>query len=565
MNDKAKKGIGIAGLILTVFDLLMFFSLRPCWSGISKTLGYTNGANELLYYLPVYICIFFAVIALSDLLFVIFSKKWKIWPIVYFVLGLLFLGVIAAIVILGARDYLRFVWPYLFKALGITAAIGLLAWLLFAYPGKKLAEKKAFRCVCLFLAILAAGLYLTGFSLNGISCDPVVYAVEDEYQIVFSSSADSLGWVSIGGEEYYDLYSGSQKSGKIHKVCVPMYVLDEAGSYDIHVQKVIYRGPFGGFLGKVISKTVAFHAPDFSDGVQYLNLSDIHMNKKAAVRTAENAGGFDFLVLVGDMVSDVETYADANYASELASAMTGGEVPVIYARGNHEVKGAYSDDLYMFVGSKDQDFYYYVRMGELYALVLDLGEDHEDDWWEYYGTADFDSYREDQLIFIDEEIEKGAFREAGYRMAICHIPIVYVNYRHNHEYIKDEMTKRLNDMDIDMSVCGHQHEVLIFEPGLVTPGESLVYNPKYAEGTYSGYLTDFNFPNLMVSKPGYTQPESDSDRSSHIGLFVNADLKKGLQRCVYLDSKGLPVPVVNPFADKDYGSEIDIYEDGTWK
>ena len=27
----------------------------------------------------------------------------------------------------------------------------------------------------------------------------------------------------------------------------------------------------------------------------------------------------------------------------------------------------------------------------------------------------------------------------------------------------------------------------------------------------------------------------------------------------------VPVPVVNPFADKDYGSEIDIYEDGTWK
>ena len=436
------------------------------------------------------------------------------------------------------------------------------AWLLFAYPRKKAAYSKAFRCICLGLAILAACLYLTGFSLNKLSCGPVVYAVEDEYQIVFSSSSDSLGWVSVGGQEYYDLYSGSQRDGRIHKVSVPMDVLNGAGSYEVHIQKVIYRGPFGGLLGKVISSDHDFNAPKYSDGLSYLSFSDIHMNKKAAVKTADNAGDYDFLVLVGDMISDVETFEDANFVNEIAWEMTEGSMPVIYARGNHEVKGAYSDDLYRFVGSKNEDFYYYVRMGELYALVLDIGEDHDDDWWEYYGTADFDSYREKQLGFLDSEIEKGDYLDAKYRLAVCHIPIVYVNYRHNHEYIKAELTKRLNAMDIDMSVCGHQHEVLIFEPGLIAPGESLVYNPEYADGTYSGYLTDFNFPNLMVSKPGYKQPESDGNKSSHIGLLVKADLKTGSQRCIYLNSNGSKVGVVNPFALKKYGDEIDISADG---
>ena len=562
MIKKSKRAAGITAFAFNLFNLLMFFSMRPCWSGISKTLGYKNGGSQIVLDLPVYICVLFFVIAVSCLAFLLFSKEWKVWPAVYLVLGILFFAVVIVVIVLGAKDYMRFIWPYFFEALGITAAICAFAWLLFAYPKKKLAYSKFFRCACLFIAIVCACLYLTGFSLNRLSCGPVVYAVEDEYQIVFSSSSDSLGWVTVGGNEYYDLYSGSQRSGRIHKVCVPMDVLNGAGSYEVHVQKMIYRGPFGGLLGKVISEEHAFSAPKFSDGLWYLSFSDIHMNKKAACLTEKYAGRYDFLVLAGDMISDVETFDDANYANELAYAMTGGSLPVIYARGNHEVKGAYSDDLYRFVGSKNEDFYYYVRMGGLYAFVLDIGEDHDDDWWEYYGTADFDSYREAQLAFLDREAEKGDYLDAEYRLVVCHIPIVYVNYRHNHEYIKAELTERLNAMDIDMSICGHQHELLIFEPGLITPGESLVYNPAYAEGTYSGYLTDFGFPNLMVSKPGCRQPESDGDKSSHIGLLVKADLKAGTQRCIYLDSHGSSVPVVNPFAPKTYGNEIDISADG---
>ena len=563
MISKAKRITGAAGLLFSVFNLIMFFSMRPCWSGISKTLGYKNGGSDLILNLPVYICVLFLAVALSNLAFVLLSKKWKLWPIVYLVLGAVFFAVVIVIIALGAKDYMRFVWVYFFEALAVTAVLCVLAWLLFAYPKKKLAHSRLFGCICLFLAIAAACLYLTGFSLNRISCGPVVYAVEDEYQIVFSSSADSLGWVTVDGRDYYDLYAGNQRHGRIHKVCVPMDALNGAGSYEVHVQKVIYRGPFGGLLGKVISKENSFKAPRFSDGLQYLSLSDIHMNKKAACLTAENAGDYDFLVLVGDMISDVETFEDANYASELASEMTKGEMPVIYARGNHEVKGAYSDDLYRFVGSKDEKFYFNVRMGDFYAVVVDIGEDHEDDWWEYYGTASYDEYRQEQLDFLDAEIESGVYAEAKYRLAVCHIPPVYINYRHDHEWIKAEMTARLNEMDLDMCVCGHQHEVLIFEPGLVAPGQSpLIYNPDYAEGTYSGYLTDFNFPCLMVSKPGYKQPESDEDKSSHIGLLVKADLKTGTQRCIYLNSVGSSVPVVNPFALKTYGNEIEISSDG---
>ena len=39
------KIIKIATLVLALFNLLMFFSMRCCWSGISKTLGYEKAAD----------------------------------------------------------------------------------------------------------------------------------------------------------------------------------------------------------------------------------------------------------------------------------------------------------------------------------------------------------------------------------------------------------------------------------------------------------------------------------------------------------------------------------------
>ena len=40
--------------------------------------------------------------------------------------------------------------------------------------------------------------YLTKVSFNYITYKPVVYAVEDTYQIVFSSNSNSLGWIKVG-------------------------------------------------------------------------------------------------------------------------------------------------------------------------------------------------------------------------------------------------------------------------------------------------------------------------------------------------------------------------------
>ena len=562
MKQKIFLGIRIAGTLLVIFNLLMFFAMRPCWSGISSTIGYKNGAPIILYNLPIIICVLFLVIALADLILkAIFPQKnWL--HITFLAVGFVFFLVIIVVIALGAKDYMRFIWPKFFLNLAFAVVLLAIYFLLFIYPKTFLKDSNIFKFGILGLAGVVSLGILLNFSINRISYKPVVYAVEKNYQIVFSTNSEATGWVEINGKEYHDTYAGTAKKfNKVHKIEVPMTALDTAKKYTVHTQKTIYAGPFGGFLGRDISQTIDFKPVDSSDGIQYLAFSDIHMNDWQTEKTASFVEKYDFLVLAGDAISDVETFEDANFINKVANKITGGSVPVVYARGNHDVKGRYAEQTHRFTGSKGEKFYYNFYFNNVYGIVLDIGEDHDDDWWEYYDTAHYDDYRQEQIEFLQNEIAKHEYDAYDYHLVACHIPITFVNYRKNHVPLKEDLTALLNQMDIDMSLCGHQHDIMIFEPGLVTPKTELKYNSQYkANKTYSGYLTDFNFPSFMVSKPGFTFSDEPglSSTKSQIGLFVDADLVDKKETCCYLNSRGEKVDVMNMWAEKHYGTEITI-------
>ena len=68
----------IGNLVLAWFNFWMFFAMRPCWSGISKTLRYEDSYSSLLYNLPIIIWILLFLIAVSNsILFLLNRKKRK--------------------------------------------------------------------------------------------------------------------------------------------------------------------------------------------------------------------------------------------------------------------------------------------------------------------------------------------------------------------------------------------------------------------------------------------------------------------------------------------------------
>ena len=579
------KIIKIASLVLTLFNLLMFFSMRCCWSGISKTLGYEDATDlttkQFLLDFPVIVCFVLLAIAITNiLLFKFMKKESKVWSIIMLSVNFVFLIAIIAIIVLGAIDYMYFIIPEFIKVTVITALIFFVLFMIFIYPKSNLANSKVYKYTVFLTLLLIAVLYVVNFSINTINYKPVVYAVEDKYQIVFGTSAESLGWVEINGKKYAQTSAGSEVSNtKVHKIEVPMDALNEAKEYKIVSQKFFYRGPFGAIKDIVISESYSFKPVDTTDGINYYALSDVHMETKGAVLAASYNSDMELLVLAGDVISLMNTHDDAFYTGKVAHEITKGEIPVVYARGNHEIKGDIAEEFHKYVGSKNTNFYYSFYIGDIYGLVLDMGEDHDDDYWEYYDTAFFDDYRYEQSSFITKELEKNendkfSYQNYKYRMVVCHIPISYINTRGNHKDIKIELTEKLNQMDIDIMLSGHQHDLWLFEPNTLKPLEKLTYNTDYepakADGTpkkHKGMVTDFSFPTFLISKRGSSQTDSaELTQTTQIGLTVKVDKDYTTETIVYNNSEGKIISMVNQFASNTtdtlvnytYGNEIVI-------
>ena len=541
---------------------LFWFSMRVIWSGISKVLYEAMGKSEptaFLLNVPLYISIFLWILLTLAVVKLIRrgNKKWT--TVVLTVLLVVFTVASAVVVIMGAVDYLYFILPKFFASLLISLCIAAFALLLFFPP-----VKNCKYCVALKCALIALVIWTCVFEGYGVTVgsrftyEPVVYAVEDTYQIVFSTNHSATAWVEIGGEAYYDLFAGSMKSNDtVHKITVPQDKLDAAKAYSIHAEKMIYRGPFGGFKGKEISKEYVFRPVNTEDGLVYYTMTDVHHSREGAVAAARAVEGLDFLVILGDSVGMADHEEDAQFSNLLAYEVTEGQIPVVYARGNHEIKGAYAETLYKYVGSKNESFYYWFTLSDVFGITLDLGEDHDDGWWEYYGTDRFTLYHEEQTEFLQELVQTKPYEGYNYTLIACHIPIQFVNSRKDHEEVKAKWTDLLNQIEPDLAVYGHQHDLFPFLAGQETMYNDkgkLVYNSQFkgTEGkTYGGYLTDYTFNGFITGRRGTAQDDEIGalNRKDHVGMAVYVDMANQTQVCRFINTAGEVVPVYNPFVE----------------
>ncbi len=543
---------------------LFWLALRVNWSGMSKVLGADKNQSFLIMQFPLLLCILFWIIFVLSLLAMLLLPKKRWTKITLTALLSLFTVGITVVILMGSIDYIQFILPNFFTSLIASLLIVAFALLLFFPPTKKCKLCTALKCALVAL-IVGIGIF-AGYGItfgSYFTYEAVVYAVEDEYQIVFSTNDSAIAWVEVDGEKYFDLYGGSMKSkDKVHKISIPQEKLDSARSYSIHAQKMIYRGPFGGYTGEEITKSYDFRPVDSSDGLVYYSMSDVHHARSGATAAASSVEGLDFLIILGDSVGMTDTEADAQFSNLLAFDVTGGEIPVVYVRGNHEIKGEYAEELHKYVGSKNGNFYYWFTLSDVYGITLDLGEDHDDDWWEYYGTAQFSVYQAEQTEMLREILAEKPYLDYSYTLVASHIPIQFVNSRKNHTEIKAEWTALLNEISPDLAVYGHQHDLYPFLDGqetLYTDDGKLQYNSQFKENkTYGGYLTDFEFNGFIVGKRGDTQTDEPSslNRTKHIGLVTSVDLEGGTQTCKYINSSGDAVSVFNPFVEGEAQTEF---------
>ena len=574
MLTQIKKNIWSILCVFAALAISLFwFAMRVIWSGISKVISEVLGAKaptDWMLNLPLVVSVFLFVVLAFSVYNLVFLKEKK-WPKITLTAVLsVFAVILVVVVVLGAIDYLYFIWPKFFLSLFVSLCVAGFGLLLF-FPVRESRFGVALKCSLFAAVLLFVIFYGYGVTLgHRFTYKPVVYAVEDQYQIVFSTNHSAIAWVEVGGEKYYELFSGSMKSqDTVHKISVPQEVLDQAKGYTVYAEKMIYRGPFGGFKGKEISQSYSFRPVNSADGLVYYTMTDVHHARKGAVEAALSVENLDFLVILGDSVGMVEYEKDAQFSNLLAHDVTGGEIPVVYARGNHEIKGDYAEQLHKYVGSKNGSFYYWFTLSDVFGITLDLGEDHDEGWWEYYETDKFALYHAEQTAFLQKLVAEKPYESYRYTLVACHIPIQFVNSRKDHEEVKATWTALLNQIDPDMAVYGHQHDLYPFLEGQETMYNEkgkLVYNSQFkgvAGKTYGGYLTDYTFNGFIAGRRGTTQTDDIGalNRKDHIGFAVYVDMTARMQKCWYVNTAGDAVAVYNPFVECEAETEFLFYVD----
>lgn len=299
----------------------------------------------------------------------------------------------------------------------------------------------------------------------GITAEPAVFECGDCYAVMWVTSGKGSGCVkyTYNGEEktVWDARSGAiATDDTVHVVKVPKEELI-GNEYKVVSQSVTYKFAYFALKGKTVeSDTYSFGGVPKDDDIKILSISDIHgLEKKVTKAVSHISEHPDLVVLLGDIPSKMESKENFITILEDAHMLSGGEVPVLYVRGNHETRGEFAPLLPNYFPTSTGELYFTFDFGALSAAVLDTGEDKADDHSEYSGLVDFEAYRKQEFGWINGI--DGSDLGGKYKIVFSHMPNIDDHFGMNWK-------KPFEELGASLIVSGHMHTVDFIDGGLPT-------------------------------------------------------------------------------------------------
>ncbi len=303
---------------------------------------------------------------------------------------------------------------------------------------------------------------------------PTVFAVGSNYNIFVPFDAEVIMWVKVGDKVYYDDCNGILRSNtNMHKAELPMSVLDAAGEYTVVYKKMIERKPYFPTSEEERELTVKFKPVPTGGDVNVYHIADAHNLVAEPVAAGRFWGDdLDLLGLNGDIPNHSGDIKNFNAICEIAAGITKGQCPVVFARGNHDTRGIHAEDMPNYIPTMNGKTYYTFRVGCVWGLLLDCGEDKRDTNKEYGGTICFHHFRLAETEYIKQIIEN-AENEYGaegvtHRLVISHIPFTHINefpFDIEQELYGEWARLMREHIKPDLLLYGHYHCVEISKPG----------------------------------------------------------------------------------------------------
>lgn len=302
--------------------------------------------------------------------------------------------------------------------------------------------------------------------------DPAVFAVGSNYQIAVITKGTSFISLEIGGEVFVDDSNGILcSSSKTHIFEVPQELLDREKHYKVIEKGIIKRKPY--FTTTRKDKAFGYDfIPVPSENPKCYHIADAHNLVDDPVRAAKIFGDFDFLILNGDIPNDTGKPENLYTVFDIISRLAHGTKPAVFARGNHDLRGVCAELFARYTPSRDGKTYYTFRLGNLWGICLDCGEDKPDDHAEYGFTVACHQFRLRETEYIKEVIANAEkeYNAPGitHRMVVAHNPFTrhYQPPFDIEEDIYAEWARLLKDeVKPDIMICGHTHRFSVDRVG----------------------------------------------------------------------------------------------------
>ncbi|PWM75279.1 MAG: hypothetical protein DBX59_02300 [Bacillota bacterium] len=301
--------------------------------------------------------------------------------------------------------------------------------------------------------------------MDFLSCNPFVAVIGGEYEIVLNAFENGIFAVKIGGNVYHEKNSGVLCSEKKYaKIRVPQSALDAAGEYVVSYRKTIERVSYFSRFEDAREKRFSFRAVP-KDNVRVYHIADVHQRYETALKTASFFGGaLDLFILNGD-IGEVETEKDFFDVAKFAGDVTKGEIPVIFARGNHDARGKLAEKFTDYFPHNDMRLYYGFEVGPFAGAVFDCGEDKPDSRTVYAGANVFEPYRREET----EYLKTLAPDQSKIVFAVGHICPVQTTQTAGDVFdierdVYGAWSEEFRRMGVKFMLCGHIHKAYILRP-----------------------------------------------------------------------------------------------------
>ena len=318
-----------------------------------------------------------------------------------------------------------------------------------------------------------------------ITAGPAVMIVsESEYAVMWATNRKGTGSVVVtkDGEAlaFNDTGSGTLRSDDtLHVARVPKAVLDACDTYRVESQYVLFNMGYFAFVGgKASSAERAFRSYAGQEEIRALFFTDVHDDRAQAMRNAAaltQDAPADLVIFAGDLC-ELKVQKDfVNGIVGLAASMSGGTIPVLYCRGNHETRGQWATEMRRYFPTRTGEMYYTADYGPISFTVLDTGEDKQDDHQEYFGMADFAAYRAQEDAWL-----RALTQAPGYDYRVC---VSHTNNLDRAGFYDNWYLPLRDNLGVTHVFCGHGHrnqawvsnDVQCYEDGGPNTGSLLVF------------------------------------------------------------------------------------------